>query len=256
MKGYIPPQNEEERFFWGRVQDAAVRCERTGRSVFMGFWDERQQALANAALSAFQNLQVSFWGGFAQAERKMLGLAAAPESIASQDYPIVSLRVQCQKNGTALTHRDYLGALLGLGLERRCVGDILVDEQGAWLLVLESHAQFICDELISVGKASVTACPAQLDLTAAENAGSSLIATVASLRLDAVLSAAMRQSRQNAASFIRSGKVQVCHLTVTQPAAQLEEGDTLTVRGVGKFRLEKAGGQSRKGRLFVTIRKF
>ena len=257
MKGYIPPRDEEERLFCSRVADTVARCEKIQKPCFIGFLDERQQQLALTRLGGQAWTRHLFFGGLPAAERKVLCVYPAEDDPPEEwQWPITALRISCGADASKLTHRDYLGSLLGLGLERRCIGDIFPDEKGAWLVAMETQAQLICDELCSVGRLSARAEPAVLPQVLAEQQGECFSATVAQLRLDAVLAAALRQSRQNAAALISAGKVQVSHLTVTQPSAQVDAGDSLTVRGIGKFRLEEAGGQSRKGRIFITIRKY
>ena len=256
MKGYIPPKDEEERLFCSRVTELAARCEKIQKPCYIGFLDERQQQLALTRLGGQAWTRHLFFGGLPAAERKVLCVyPAQQEPPAEWEWPITPLRITCA-DGAKLTHRDYLGSLLGLGLERRCIGDIFPDDAGAWLLAFETQAQLICDELCSVGRSSARAQEDCIPQDVAQQQGECFFATVAQLRLDAVLAAALRQSRQNAAALISAGRVQVSHLTVTQPSAQVDEGDSLTVRGVGKFRLQEVGGQSRKGRIFITIRKY
>ena len=252
MSGYLPPTGAQEQLFCRRVADAVRRCDDSGRAQYLGFLDERQQALAQMQLARSQWPQHLFFGGYPDAERKVLAVCLdAPEPVA---FPLCCLRIDCR--GAALTHRDYLGAVLGLGLERECLGDILPDAQGAYLFALRTQAQLILRELTEVGreKAAVSLCEAPPQLAPSE--GESLSASVASLRLDAVLAALLHKNREDAADLVRGQRVQVNHVLRTEGSAALAEGDLITVRGFGRFLLEKAGDKTRKGRTFISYRKY
>ena len=253
MSGYLPPSTPAEQIFCRRVADAAGRCEATGRPQYLGFLDERQQVLAAAQLSKIKWPEHLFFGGYPLAERKVLAVYA-DEPPNGEAFPLCCLRVSCRGGG--LTHRDHLGALLALGLKRECVGDILPDSGGAYLFALSSSAALIAAELREVGREAVKTaiCAPPADL--APQQGETVRASVASPRLDAVLSALLHVSRDDASALVRSERVLVNHVPKTGPAAQLSEGDILTVRGVGRFKLEEIGGQTREGRVFVTCIKY
>lgn len=253
MSGYLPPSTPAEQIFCRRVADAAGRCEATGRPQYLGFLDERQQVLAAAQLSKIKWPEHLFFGGYPLAERKVLAVYG-DEPPAEEAFPLCCLRVSCR--GGALTHRDYLGALLALGLKRECVGDILPDGEGAYLFALSSSAQLIAAELREVGRAAVKTALCDPPAALAPQEGEAVRASVASLRLDAVLAALLHVSRDDASALVRSERVLVNHVAKTAPAAQLGEGDLLTVRGLGRFKLKEVGGQTKKGRIFVTCIKY
>lgn len=249
----MPPRTPQEQIFCKQVLTLAARSEKTTRPCFSSFLDERQQQLARAQLAANNATQHLFFGGFDAAERKVLCvyLDEPPEL---WEWPFYVVRLRWKTGGATLTHRDYLGALMGLGIEHRCLGDLLLCEDGAYLFVVSTQAQTVCDELLSVGRVSVTATlcselPSEHELPQPEQK----TINVASLRVDAVLAAVLHTSRSDAAALVSSGKVMVSHLEVDNPSFLMEEGDSLTVRGVGKFRLQQIGGESKKGRLFLSL---
>ena len=221
---------------------------------FTGFLDERLQDLARAQLARLAWQGHLFFGGYPDAERVVLALYLR-EPPAAEQFPVVCLRIGC-KNAERLIHRDYLGALMGLGLKREGVGDILPDAEGALVLALPAAARLIETELTEVGRERVTVAPAPLPQSAGEPAGEPLRISVASLRLDAVLAALLHLSREQAAALIRSEKVLVNHIVRSAPATPLAEGDLLTIRGTGRFRLQELCGQSKKGRSFVSCIKY
>lgn len=156
------------------------------------------------------------------------------------------------------THRDYLGSILALGLERTCVGDLLADpERGDtfYAVVLADKQAFINAELTSAGHCTVhTECvdalPAHL-LRSRERALQE--ATVPSLRADAVLAVMMHTSRTRAAEYIAAGRVEINHLPLKAAHETAYAEDIFTVRGVGRFKLAAIGGKSRKDRLFISF---
>lgn len=256
MKGFVPPQDTQEEIFCRKVRDAAMRCEKISRPIFIGFLDERQQLLAQAQLAGAKWSQHLFFGGCVAAERKVLCVYIDTPPC-EDEFPFTAVWIHCKAENQQLSHRDYLGALLALGLERRCIGDIFVQHEGAIAFVLDTQIQLVQNELLSVGRynAAVERC-AELPTDLQQSTKQEITATVASLRLDAVLAAALRQSRPNVSALISAGKAQVSHLTVTSTSFLVAQGDSLTVRGEGKFRLTSVGGQSKKGRIFITIIKY
>lgn len=256
MRGYIPPQTTAEEIFCRTVKQASVRCEKTLRPVYTGFLDERQQQLAAAQLAGSKWSQHLFFGGCLSAERKVLCVYSelAPSE---KDFPIEAVLIRAGKQSAELTHRDYLGSLMGLGLKRSGMGDIFLQEDGAIVFAQPPAARTIIDCLTQVGKIGVSAVLCEeLPQELAGAAGQELTVNVASLRLDAVLAAALHLSRQNACTLISGGKVQVCHLPTTDSSRALQENDTVTVRGSGRFQIAKVGGKSKKERIFLTLIKY
>lgn len=256
-RGYLPPQNEEERRLMHRVEELCRIASSRGIPRYTGFLSDREQILAQAACHRAGFATVRFWGGYEQAERKVLCLEP-PD--AWQEEPIGYL---CLTAGTVAsdkmpTHRDYLGSILGLGLDRACLGDLLQDPQCPtvfYAVVLAEKQPFIAAELVNVGRCPVrvTLCdqlpPHLLD-------GPERIlqtATVPSLRADAVLASMMHTSRARAAEYIAAGRVEVNHVPLRTAHEMAYQDDIFTVRGVGRYRLAEIRGKSRKDRVFISF---
>lgn len=156
-----------------------------------------------------------------------------------------------------LTHRDFLGSLMGMGIVREKVGDILVGEDEADLIVLDSVASFLLESWISAGRAKLTVSeiPGEY-LHIPQVRCEEVRDTVSSLRLDAVASTGFRLARGKAAALIESGKVQVNWRECTKPDHLLAEGDTVSARGFGKFELTEVGGTTKKGRISIVVKRF
>ena len=221
-RGFVPPQNDDERRLMRRVEELCRVAQSRGIPRYTGFLSDREQSLAQAACNKAAYLQCTAYGD------------------------------------TAPTHRDYLGSILGLGLERTCVGDLLADpERGDtfYAVVLADKQAFINAELTSAGHCTVhTECvdalPAHL-LRSRERALQE--ATVPSLRADAVLAVMMHTSRTRAAEYIAAGRVEINHLPLKAAHETAYAEDIFTVRGVGRFKLAAIGGKSRKDRLFISF---
>lgn len=243
-----------------RVQEACAGVQRRPGWRFLGFLDERGRTLAEACLHK-QTAVAAFWGGFAGAQRCLLGLGGdCPPQEA--DFPLCAVQIACQLPPHAgavapCTHRDYLGALLGLGLERECIGDILTRADGAVCFVLERTAPVILQELTSVGRCIVRCTSTKaLQLADWQPQTEQVRINVPSLRLDAVLAALLHTSRAKAAELISRGAVSLCHVPVSQPHTAVQPQDTISVRGSGRFLIEDVDGQSKKGRLWLSARRY
>ena len=230
------------------------RCEDSSQVQYMGFLDERQQELCEAKLAKSGWLKHLFFGGHALAERKVLAVYLDDVPL-QQNFPVCCIDITAPQ-GTVLLHRDCLGALLGLGLRRELIGDILPEGRHAYAFVLQQAAAFITQEFCEVGAVHVTATTCSPPQQLAPTQGQSNTFSVASLRLDAVLAGALKLGREAAGELVRSGHVQINHQLCTSVSALLAEKDQITVRGVGRVGVDQIGGRSKKGRVFVTCIKY
>ncbi len=249
-RGYIPPSTDEERLVARRAQELARAACFGGAVRTMGFLSDRELSLAQAA-TAHSGAAARAFGGYEGAERTVLAFAGSEEQLRDEVFDIAQLRVTAHCPPKPLTHRDYLGALLSLGLKRESVGDILPDESGAFVYARGAAAKLILQELASVGRCSVS-CEASAQSVQAQTAGEERRAFVASLRLDAVLAAVLHISRGDAAALVKAGAVSVNHIEMTRASSEMFEGDVLRVRGYGKFSVRAVGPQSKKGRTAIT----
>ena len=152
-------------------------------------------------------------------------------------------------------HRDCLGAILGLAVERSCIGDLIPspDEHCIYVAVLQEMAGVLCRELRQAGRVSVrtTLCEEGKAVLPMRPPPKLQTASVASLRLDAVLAAFLNCSRSQAEEYVRTGHVEINHIPQEKAGTPVYEQDLFTVRGKGRFRLEKLGGKSRKDRQWI-----
>ena len=207
---------------------------------------------------------VSF-GGYTTAERQMAAFIPdalylrwgkkEPENI---DYPFRALRISPlnKKFAGELSHRDYLGAVLNLGIERSRTGDILIDGESALIFVHRDIANVVSGELTRVRHTSVRADELPLSKISYTPSYEEIRGTVASVRLDSLLALAFSSSRTRLTGLIEGAKVYVNGRLVTSNGYQPAEGDVISVRGMGKFRFESSGSRTRKNRIMVVIFKY
>lgn len=249
----------EDRLLLARVLDKYEQARRRNIPAATPFLSPREQQLAQGLLRA-AGVRDSFAldGGYEGAERKILVFLPdwADPSLPAEGE-LVFLRAAFHGADSALTHRDILGSLMGLGVERDRVGDILVSPHSADIVALPSLRDFFLREWTGAGRVKLTVTEIGREALAIPPVRSKLLKdTVSSLRLDAVAAAAFSMSRGRAAELIAAGRVNVDHMACLKPDRQLEEGALLTVRGLGRARLAQINGQTRKGRTGVTIERY
>ena len=199
------------------------------------------------------------FGGYEDAERKML--VYLPEyleeaSLLEEDSPVVCLRATYYEADT-LSHRDFLGALMGAGIARETVGDICVGSGSCDFFVTAEIAPYVAQNFLSAGRTKLSI--QQIPLTAVsvpEPEVKEIRDTLASLRLDSVISSGFRIGRSLAAQYVTAGKATIDGLPCEKPDKPVAEGCKVSVRGLGKIKLATVGGQTKKGRISVTIHRY
>lgn len=249
-------RSEEERLLLSRVWDKREQCRLRSIPAATAFLSPQEQAAATRLLNALgQREGYAFWGGYDGAERQRL-LFLPDWMNGPDDSTIAALRAVC-RSGATLTHRDFLGSLMALGLTREKIGDILVESGGCQVLVDPSALDFLVQSWDSAGRERLTVSPLPLEeLTVPEAAVKEVRDTVSSLRLDNVLASAFSLSRGRAAEAVEKGAVQVNYTVCQKPDKPVSVGDVITCRGLGKCVLNAVGSPTKKGRLPVAIRRF
>lgn len=188
-------------------------------------------------------------GGYSEAERRVAVFGGESAPICYLEIAPVS-----PKFAEELTHRDYLGSLMGLGLRRSVLGDIVLAGGGAYVFCLESVAGHIADGLTQVRRTNVHVTPVESLPESVTAPPEETTLTAASERLDALVSAAFNLSRSESARLFEAERVFVNGLSAHSPSSRPEAGDMVSVRGLGRFRFEGTQGETRKGRLRVCLR--
>lgn len=194
------------------------------------------------------------FGGYDFSERQMV--AFLPDALCYEYfYPISVLKISPLQNKFAesLSHRDYLGAILNLGIERSKIGDILVQDSCAILFIHQSLEIFVQEELRRIKHTSVIVKPENLKEFSYIPRIEEKKGTVSSLRLDSLIAFAFSSSRTKLVSYIENGKVFVNGKLITSNGYQIKEDDIISVRGLGRFQFKQTLSQTKKGRYYVTV---
>ena len=244
---------KEDLFLLSHIEDQHRRCEDRNVPVYTGFLDLRQQSLAVNHCKSI-HAQPHLIGGYEDAERRVC--AFLPDYLDETSFDgIACIRVQTAASlQKPLTHRDYLGSLMGMGVKRETIGDILVRDDGADILVLREMQTFLCTNFQKAGHMRLEARMIELSDLAVPIAKTIIIRdTVPSLRLDCVIASAFRLSRGGAGEYIDAGRVFVNGAQILKRDYKTAEGDKLTIRGKGKAVLKSIGGLSKKERIFIEL---
>lgn len=198
------------------------------------------------------------WGGASWAERKMLRFGNIDEIGYEQDYPLTIIQISPngKKFASLLTHRDYLGAVLALGIERDAIGDIFVKDNTAFVVVSDDVLPLIQNELVSVGRQSVSIRIAQEIPNDFEPCIIEQSATVSSLRADCLVSRAYNLSREQSGQLFRLRAVAINGNREENSSKTLRVGDIVTIKGYGKFVFLRQDGITKKDKIRVVIGKY
>ena len=240
-------QSEEEKMLLIRVCDKIERAMERNIGAATCFLTPREQALVKQILP-----QCEFFGGTDDTERNIA--CWLPEYWTIVDLETIDcIRAEFYEKN-ALSHRDILGALMGAGIRRETVGDIIVHEKSCEIFVLSELSKYLMDNLTSAGRhhlhlekidpRRVQIPPQNLKL---------LRVTVSTMRFDSIVSAGFHMSRGTAADAIRAGQGAINALTCLKPDRTVNEGDVISVRGTGKLKIVELHGNTRKDRVAVTV---
>lgn len=245
-----------------RADDCIRGCKDNYLITNTNFLDIYQQSTVIEYLRRKNEVRYELYGGFEDCERKVAvffpdyadGVGYIKEN--TELSPIVALKIK-KDNFSTLSHRDYLGAVMGLGIRREAVGDIFVNEGGCTMAVIRNVAAYIKENLVSVGRGSVNVEITD-DFGDAEN--NSVFETkrcyVSSMRLDAVISVAFMMSRNGAAEKIRRGEVLMNGVVMSKPDVKVPFGAKLVIHGSGKVIVDEDAGVTQKGRQAFIIKKY
>ena len=233
------------------MEDLASKANKTGWAASRFLTPAEARDVAE--YFKYKRIGLSFDGGFDNAERVRAVFMNAEWGECERSGLFTILKIEYRPQD-ALGHRDILGAIMALGIERDTIGDIVSVENTAVLVCLPELGGYIIENLKKAGRVGIDISEIGLtDLPARQEELSIKTDTVASLRLDAVLCAAFGFSRTKAAELIAAGRVSFDHVVCFQPAKELCEGALLSVRGLGRAKLLETVGVSRKGRIFIKI---
>ncbi len=247
--------NRDDELLEARLTDAVKTAEHRGRCHFAGFLDEREAELARALMKRLRFDRFLLWGGHEEAERVLFGAFPFHLDPDPSAFPLAAVTVRYRPEDE-LTHRDLLGGLLSRGIQREALGDILIEAGRAVFFVREEIAPFLREQTERIGRVGVRLVPGAQEPYPPAHRYEELSAVVASPRLDCVVAAFAGLSREKAAAAIAAGLVTLNYREETSLSCPVQEGAKLSVRGRGKFVVDRLGPTTKKGRLCIAGRKY
>ncbi len=247
----MTPSLDEKRLL-ARLEDLERGAECGNRPHFSRFLDPGE--CATFLQKMHPRVPYMLWGGYEDAERKMLGFFPDYIEPDASLFPLCALRLLAPE---ALGHRTVLGSLMSLGIERNLLGDVAMEEAGPVVFACESISEYLSLHLNHAGRIPVTLTLAEPEsLAILPRAWEPVCGTVASLRLDCVLGLLTGASRSTAESMVRHEQVSVNHVLCTKTSFLLSQGDVLSVRKFGRAEVLEILGETKKGRMRIVLKKY
>ncbi|EGC02259.1 RNA-binding protein [Ruminococcus albus] len=252
---FLTDITDDDKRLLSRFLDWTEMAEEKYITKHSAFLDERQCRLCEKVMASVKYENYLLWGGYEGAERKMLCVYPqyGDEDIKSS-FPMTAVTFK-YRSEDKLSHRDFLGSLMALGITRDCVGDILVGDGRTSVFVKDTAARDVMS-VSKIGRVGVKTEDGFDPSTVIMPEFREITGTVASLRLDSVLSLALRISREKASALIKGGAVEISHVRTEQTSKHVEVGEKISARGYGKFLVKSVDGVSHKDRLHITICKY
>ncbi len=240
----------ETEIFGARLKDTINFSQKNNKPKFLGFLSTDEKAFAEKKLLK-SNVDHCFFGGYPEAERTFLSVPF----VENCEFPISALTINFRKT-ESLTHRDFLGSLIGLGIKREFIGDILIGDGSAVVFLANEITDFVYNQLNKVGRVGVKITKGFIEPLPLKPALCELSTTVSSLRLDCIVSALGGFSRSLACEKISNGLVLVNSIICEKITKQVEDGDVLTIRGKGKFFIVSSNETTRKEKTILKYKKY
>lgn len=248
--------NDEDRLLISHIADMVKLSERSCTARFSSFLSEGEAELALRFMEYCGGVNYLLYGGYEGASRVVLGVFPDYEEPCFEAFPVKMIHFS-SRYAASLSHRDYLGGIMSLGVERDQTGDIICSDEGAYAALLPAAADMAVSVIEKIGRVGVKCRFAdENDHIERNDRFSEISGTVSSLRLDSVLSTAAKLSREKAAVLIRSGSVSLNHKPAGSVSEILKEGDVFSVRGYGRFILSQEGQRTKKDRIHIIIKKY
>ncbi|WP_216855205.1 YlmH family RNA-binding protein [Paenibacillus alba] len=255
LYGHFHP---DEHHFVDKAWDWVERAAEQHAVKLTDFLDPRQAFILTSLVNRHPDVHCRLDGGYSAAERRRALIAPDYRPLDGEDMAMSVLSV-ASGDGKFLTleHGDYMGAILGLGMKRDKVGDIHVIEGGCHCLVTQDAADYLHLNLSQVHKVHVQTELLPLDqLELAQVSLDEITLSVASMRMDGIVSDVFRLSRAKVLTPIQAGRCRVNWKLEEDPSKPLKEGDMVSMQGFGRFKVLEVEGVTKKGRIRVKIGKF
>lgn len=224
------------------------------RPVLTSFFNPRQVYLLSVIANSYNEVNYKFFGGYSKAEMKRGLIFPSYYHPQINDFQLVLINVKYPIKFANLRHSQILGALMGAGIKRSVIGDILTDGKHWQFLTTKAMKDYLLFQISRVGRVKVKLQPISLDqIITPQNDWQDKYAVVSSLRIDNIISISFNVSRRIAKSLVKHGRVRLNWEEFERPDFSLGKHDILSVRQYGRIRIKSLHGRSRKGKLKVII---
>lgn len=249
-------QGEQEQAVGIAVLEAARLAWETNRPQVTGFFDPYEQRVAKSVLSGIPEVAHLTFGGYRQAERARVVVYPQFYLTETIESPVRVLDVAGSFGFVDVKHGDFLGAVLGTGLKREMIGDVIITERGCQVVVAEEVTDYLQQNLERVHEVPVTVVEIDEEQISVEpERVKEIKTTVASMRLDAIAASGFGTSRTRMAREIKSERVKVNWKVVSNPSQEIAAGDVVSIRGRGRVIVAEVRGETRKGRTSLLLQR-
>lgn len=246
--------NKEELFLANRFHDLANIAYERNIYTYSDFLNIHELSILNQIKETLPPVTLTITGGNNYAERK-IAIFSPKEIYYEEEAPIVVLCIAPMNSKFAdhLSHRDFLGAILNLGINRNKIGDIFIKENRAYVYCKEDIADYIQENLFKIKHTQVSVQKNEYTSIEIVPNLKEITGTIANVRLDSLIATAFSTTRSSMIRYIEEGKVFINGKLITSNGASVKEGDIISVRGMGRFIFEGIIKETKKGRNLIKI---
>ena len=250
--------DKEEQILIKRFKDLSLKSYQNNMYTFSGFMSLPQQDILYSVRSELSYIPFELYGGYKDSERKIVRFGSEELFGYAEDYPIVCLSIRpiIEKFADTFSHRDFLGAIMNLGIERNTIGDIVLEGKNAYLFCINKIAPFIMEELDNVKHTHVKCEVVKNLIPIATKEPIEKELVVSSARIDAVISKIYNISRNQSLDLFKTKKVFINGFVQENNSYFIKKGDSVSVRGYGKFDYLGIKHETKKEKFCILIAKY
>jgi len=238
--------DKDDKMLISSVYDKLEQSIDKNYSSYSDFLDARQLSLVKRSFG-FLKEDLVFYGGILDAERKIVTVM--------YEYSEIPIKIIKIKAPSDITHRDVLGSIMSLGIKRQKIGDIVIDDF-VYIAVKEEISDYIIENFTQIRHSNIKPEITDSKSIKREQEFIEISVTVPSLRIDAVVSAIIHLSREKSKELIMSGRVNLNHFELNDNKKLLNLNDTISIKGVGRFKLSVINGTTKKDRIKIMVSKY
>lgn len=250
----------DDKLLLAQVLDKLKIMEERNILSYTKFLNEQQRSIVEKLLAGCGHPKHAFIPVYDDVTRTVLAFLPdymESDQLYQEEISPISVIRATYSSAKRPGHRDFLGSLMGCGIKRETIGDILVGENSCDIVIMKEILPFLLSNFDSAGRVKLSVSVIHYDKMIIPESDYKLIKdTVASLRLDSIVSSGFSISREKAAYAINAGLVSLQHQECRKSDKSVTEGNVISVRGMGKIELLKVGNKSRKGRVFISIKRY